>query len=478
MGLVTYCHFIRETTPKKEQRKKLRGFAEKGQPGEQLIPFVEKLLSDLKLPAQVAAEAEPGRLEELGLGGGNFCLLPSFLVLIRWLKLCKRSFSLCFRTFGLDLTKIAKEYNALCEDKHPLFAPGSDWAKQARFGLDAENGLAGIVMDGSDGFPDMRLNLSPGSGGLGTWIRGDTGMKLVFGDLRQPPQDRTCSKTLAEFYAESPTSPANLKGGLHSCADLYAGLADNAIVDVDIVEGAAPIRDRLRELLHRRDHGRSLALRDYYPAWEESGRTAAGGKPLFVEFGDTSVLQIFWDDHILPNDAHIVDIKHAEHPDWSTPISQVWGVHAVRAQPLASVTDPLYFVKSFKNSEERWRAACRRRRLLGDSLLVAVEQGAKAAQKLWSKGNLEVSMPIYKAHSTLKDVRLQTDINASDSEESSDEGDEDAERRTQRLAADLVSNAEKDFWETRRQEQLQAESAEKAEYWREGCHEFEKEGFL
>ena len=54
----------------------------------------------------------------------------------------------CFRTFGKDLPKLAAEYNALCEGTHPLF-PGRV-----------------LVLDGTDGQPDMRMDLSPA--GCGT----------------------------------------------------------------------------------------------------------------------------------------------------------------------------------------------------------------------------------------------------------------------------------------------------------------------
>jgi hypothetical protein len=72
----------------------------------------------------VREKADSELLSAIGLGGGACLLLPSFLTLLRELKKAKRSFSICFRTFGKDLPKLANEYNAVCTGKHPLFHHG------------------------------------------------------------------------------------------------------------------------------------------------------------------------------------------------------------------------------------------------------------------------------------------------------------------------------------------------------------------
>ena len=49
---------------------------------------------------------------------------------------------------------------------------------------------------------------------------------------------------------------------------------------------------------------------------------------------------MFFDDHILPNDAHIVDVRRADAPAAAPmPIGAVYGIHLLRAEPLSSIVD-------------------------------------------------------------------------------------------------------------------------------------------
>ena len=74
--------------------------------------FCIPTLAGMALPPHVAAAASEEELSRLGLSGGQFQLLPAFLHALRELKRGGRSFSVCFRTFGTDLVKIAPEFNA------------------------------------------------------------------------------------------------------------------------------------------------------------------------------------------------------------------------------------------------------------------------------------------------------------------------------------------------------------------------------
>jgi len=397
-GLCTYCQFVRQTVESKAQRGLLRAFCEPGAPGESLSAHVDSLARSMELPSTMMAMADPGLLEECGLSSGMCCLLPSFLVLVRWLKAQGRSFSLCFRTFGLDIAKVAIEFNALCQNRHPLFFHHSEWIEKVRATSEGRCILTDVVLDGTDGLSDMRLDMSPGGNGCGTWVRGGDGSHVVFGDLRQPPPHMASSTDLAAFYAELAENTG--------CDDAAAKLAPSS---VDIVLGAAAVRDRLREMLHIRSAGRTLGLRDYYPAWDGAGRTSVGGKPLFLETKDPSIFQIFFDDHILPQDAHILDIQHADSfSRGPLPIGAVLGVHAVRAEPLHSITDPMYFVKSLKDAEERWRAACSRRRILADVLKKTLREDG--GTPLATRSPVTISR--YLTHTSLKEVLLATNTNA------------------------------------------------------------------
>lgn len=158
-GLKTYNKFAVDLTPtdgpdgnalpidevkaaKARRRKMIQTFTNEGEPGAAMAPHVTRLAEALQCP-ESAAGADAELLKKIGLSGGSCVLLPSFLRLLRELKQRGRTFSVCFRTFGKDLPKIAEEYNCLCEGNHPYF-------------LDE----AHVVMDGSDGGADLRMNMA------------------------------------------------------------------------------------------------------------------------------------------------------------------------------------------------------------------------------------------------------------------------------------------------------------------------------
>jgi hypothetical protein len=50
-------------------------------------------------------------------------MIPSFFEAIIELERMGRSFAVIFRTFGVDIPKIAEEWNLFCDGKHPSY-PG------------------------------------------------------------------------------------------------------------------------------------------------------------------------------------------------------------------------------------------------------------------------------------------------------------------------------------------------------------------
>jgi len=337
-GLKTYCQFVREYVPKEEQRRSLRTFTDHGCPGESFHPHVGRLADFLRLPTYVISKADTEFLESIGLHHHNHLLLPSFLMAIRRLKQMGRSFSVCFRTFGCDLSTIAREFNAVCENRHPLFLHG---------GAAPDSEDQDVVLDGSDGLPDMRLDLTPGGGGLGTWVRCGDKLSLVLGTMEQPPLEEANPESLAAYYA------AHLPDGQK----------------VHISKGVEESWDKLRSLLHESGRGRTMGLRDYYDGWEAVGRSPEGGKPLLIETLNSRLLQIFFDDHILANDAHIVDVRAADMPGRPTlPIGAVMHTHLVRAEPLKSIVEPDYFIEAIEAAERNRRAMLHRRRMLAECI--------------------------------------------------------------------------------------------------------------
>jgi len=359
-GLKTFAQYASLVTPlkgltsdeikatKKRRRRMMQTFADAGQPGARFSANKDALVKALQLDAGLdAAQCEAAGL----VPGGVHQLLPSFLHLIRALKMAGTSFSLSFRTFGGDSAGVIKEYNALCEGRHPLF--GSDAPK--------------VVLDGSDGLPDMRIKMEGGAG-LGTWIReGDDQLMLVLGTHDQPPKDAPSSRG---FY------------------DGKEG--------VRILDGAKAIA-HVASVLHKPGSGAALGLRDYYPAWEAKACTADGGKPLYLEPDNPDLLQIFFDDHILPSDAHIVDVRRAHLPTAPPlPIAATFNTHLVRAEPFKSILDQGFFTAAIERSELRWRKTAAHRaalaRALGDfEKLSAHLKTSKDAEKKTYVSHMETA---------------------------------------------------------------------------------------
>lgn len=335
-GLVSYCEHVcsqvpMEGLPKEEQkvalqkrRELLRTFTDAGQPGAGLKPHLDKLSEHLMHPAAVSGASNAA---ELNLESGAVLLLPSFLHCLRRLKAEGRSFSVCFRTFGLDLKTLLPEYNAMCEGKHPLFKEED-----------------ALLLDGSDGGPDMRVDLNIADS-HGTWVRNQGALLLALGTFEQPKP----GEPVWEFFDGQPNAKL-------------------------VTKPAALLSKRLATPC-------TLALRDYYPGWAAAGRSARGGKPLLLESRQTHTLQVFFDDHILPGDAHIVDVRLA-HSGSAVPIQRLYASHLVRAEPLLSMAQRDYFVDKLTWCEQQWRASLERRHKLAKVLQKQLKNLGAVAKEL------------------------------------------------------------------------------------------------
>ncbi|KOO35415.1 dpy-30 motif family protein [Chrysochromulina tobinii] len=326
IGLQTYAEYVMSVTDvkgmsdvtkiretKARRRKALQNFTSAGAPGAALAALLRSMADALKLPKQLISDEQADELKRLGLDGGVCVLLPSFLHLLRELKKTGRSFSICFRT-----------YNALCEGTHPLF-PGRD-----------------VVLDGSDGGPDMRIDMGQVDK-CGTFVRDGAGkIALVLGTIEQPDRAQASSyDEIAKFYAAY-DPPVRVMPAIEAANTL------------DFLLGpAAP---------------RTLALRDYYSGWEAVGCQAHGGKPLLLKSSPTE-LQIFFDDHITSHDAHIIDCRRAADPDAEPlPIAATLGIHLVKAEPVLSISQSSYFVDCIAEAEKKWRIQAARRATLAEAL--------------------------------------------------------------------------------------------------------------
>lgn len=51
----------------------------------------------------------------------SYYVIPSFWECMWALKEAKADFVVLFRTFGSDISGVAREHNAFCQGRHPLF---------------------------------------------------------------------------------------------------------------------------------------------------------------------------------------------------------------------------------------------------------------------------------------------------------------------------------------------------------------------
>ncbi|KAG3171262.1 hypothetical protein PC128_g18767 [Phytophthora cactorum] len=312
-SLVSYGAFLRAKFPlsgdpkiateNKHMRKVLRQhFTAAENPGEGLKSEHEELLQQLLLPCTEASEAQ---LEEVGLNESPYCfIVPAFFRFLEYLQKNEVKFNLIFRTFGDDLHRVAQEFNCFCEGRHPCFPLAKP-------------------MDGSGGSVDRRIHLHEISGGemprVGTFLRAKGTTALVMGTFKQPK---------AVDDAEPLT--------------FYASQRET----VQIVQGLPQIHD----LLTRRwqDSQATLALRDFYPYWFRNREDATAGKLLVLDPTDSAegVHAMFFDDNILPHDAHIVDARFA-HNGAALPFEETRELHLMRVEPLDVIQDEAYFIDRF-----------------------------------------------------------------------------------------------------------------------------------
>eukprot|EP01034_Spumella_vulgaris_P023436 gene23436-29654_t len=203
-------------------------------------------------------------------------------------------FRILFRTFGVDIPNVAYEFNLFCEGKHPYHSHS-----------------LGVKLDGSDvDYPhDLRLHLPLGSGCLRRTGDGKDGMHLAYVDKNKAVQiasghsavDRVISDTW--FGLNDPTSPP----ALHTAA----------------------IRDDFahwHDVHDESDHAGKLFLVNKTPST------------------DQKLIEVFFDDNIERDRAHIVDVRDRESFEAVT-FEDATSRHLLhRVEPYLAITDRNYYV--------------------------------------------------------------------------------------------------------------------------------------
>eukprot|EP00597_Dinobryon_sp_UTEXLB2267_P004380 CAMPEP_0170075336 /NCGR_PEP_ID=MMETSP0019_2-20121128/12491_1 /TAXON_ID=98059 /ORGANISM="Dinobryon sp., Strain UTEXLB2267" /LENGTH=297 /DNA_ID=CAMNT_0010286239 /DNA_START=140 /DNA_END=1030 /DNA_ORIENTATION=- len=124
-SIVTFGKFVEDFLPleKQEQRQLKRHFTDPGNAGFGYKPVLESLRQALRFdPSQFDLQSDTlkGTIYDL-LKDGNYHILPSFFKMLA--TLCERGtdFRLLLRTFGSDTANVVAEFNAFCQGIHPLF---------------------------------------------------------------------------------------------------------------------------------------------------------------------------------------------------------------------------------------------------------------------------------------------------------------------------------------------------------------------
>jgi len=285
--VVSYFKFLEIKNPgsknKQLRNKMLAAFTDEGEPGASFLEQSLALQRGLKLP-----------------DGTPVQLIPAFFELLLSLKRNKRSFTLCFRTFGEDMQSVVDELNCFCEGRHPLY-PDSR-------------------MDGSDGEPDYRVR-SGDAEQCGTFYRDDDTVAIAMGTWESPEREKEPSLS---FYEK-------IEG-----ATVHAGTIESTYLF-------------LKEKCGRPG---SMALRDYHPYWKSKEYDSNAGKLLFYDLSPgADVHFMFFDDNIRYKTSYIVDARHAR-KDCKVPlIGSLMQSHMCRAEPLESIGDTGYFVKQVARLE-------------------------------------------------------------------------------------------------------------------------------
>jgi len=326
-GLISYYQFVEKQNPGPKNKlmrdAKCGTFTDPGQPGAHLQDVHGHLTKQLLLPADVV-----GTKGAIGVGlESRFTfIIPAFFQLLIHLKELGRSFSLVFRTFGNELKQVETEFNAFCTGSHPCFP--------------------GVVMDGSDGKADMRMDLTNPEK-FGTFYRARDGITLVMGTLEQPAGDPPGLQMYFNDENDIETLDQNGRGVkkvYNFIYDKHPGV-DN--ISDWFEEHAGPSKPQ------------TLALRDYFPYWREQGMVGEAGKLLPIDTAQYNAEpgqtlgshHIFIDDNIRYSQAKIVDVRDKANPQKKYDIKHLMRTHVIRAEPLHSITEGTYFIERIRKLE-------------------------------------------------------------------------------------------------------------------------------
>lgn len=305
---VTFGSYVEDhmAADKAQQRQWKTTFATENHPvGKDFYPHFEALRMALMLSDEQKALLQS--TEEFRgmtyLQEGYFHILPSFFQLLDYIStLSKEEYDvrLVFRSFGTDIFHVADEITRYCNGKHPFFKPSK------------------LLNNAVEGF-DFRLQFPRCSG---SFLR--TGSE---------------SKDVHLSYV----SKEGLVCVKSDAKQIFKYMFDDWLTLTKTEHNSD--RDRKDSAIY------AIAIRDDYNHWHRNRESDNSGKILLVDQNtkqhDDRVIQLFLDDNIERDRAHIVDVRNVE-SFASIPFETSNNLFIKRMEPWDAVMDRNYFVNIFK----------------------------------------------------------------------------------------------------------------------------------
>ena len=295
----------------KTARKNLHGtFTQHDQPGHPFVDKLNALVVHMQMPAAAkmrAADSETTGLLRATWLQGQHMLLPSFINLLFHIQdhaTLMDQVHICYRTFGNDLAEVRQELQVLCAGTHPMYHGRK---LDARFALRA---------------PYSNF-----------YRRGPLSQDcfLTTGTLERPSNIAATNEEIHAFYQQ-----------------LKAAEKEESIATVS---GYTNILQTIRDLVCAEPR-RSVGIRDHWKYWAAHGESDDSGKVLLVD-GSDCLQQIFIDDHVEDDHAHIVDVRDVARDGACVPFDRAIGKYMVRACPYDAICNPNYFIELVEGIVER-----------------------------------------------------------------------------------------------------------------------------
>ena len=359
MHVVTFGEYLEEHTfVEKSHRKRLKSqFTDSHGMGSSARLKWEELVEQLTVTSDIGSHTFLPTFSGVRYVG----IVPSFFVLAEYLAVKQAQgeldFRLVLRTFGSDLEAVADEWNLWCKNEHPMYKLGKgDKGQQLRF-------------DGTvDGFADRRLYLDTYSAGIHRSGLESTDIQMNISTDTFLSSESSCSQ---EVICGGWAIMQRLLGDW-----LGPGKAYTVAIRDDYRFWAST-----QEACHA---GKLFALTLRQHLWHcaDSNATpdpfSSDGKSCpasthcwsCLHSPEPSIVQMFFDDNIERNRAHIVDVRygpddpqacacqastaahrHLLHVDTQS----FWSTHGKappylrKVQPVQAILDKQYYVREVQN---------------------------------------------------------------------------------------------------------------------------------